>query len=204
MKNPLDLFKYHQIDNKSDKAIFLFHGTGGNETDLLPLVEPFLKSHTIVGLKGNVVENGMPRFFERNEEGVFDQKSIAEETEKLVQFLKEWTKINKIKTENITFVGYSNGANFLLAMLLNYPELITKAALLHAMIPFDPKEIDLSKHKIFISWGQYDTMILPSLSKLTVEVLQALGAKPTVCIMPSGHNITSYEVDQLHTFIKTG
>jgi len=201
MKDPLKLFHYHELTNSSKKVIFLFHGTGGNETDLLSLTEPFQKTHNIVGLLGNVSEHGMARFFKRDDEGVFDQENIKQETEKLSLFIKAWIKKNKIDPKDITYIGYSNGANFILAELFNYPELVYKAALLHAMLPFAPEDIDLSQKRLFFSWGQFDTVILPFHSKKTVEAVQSMGAQPTVVITPSGHNITSYEVEQLHNFI---
>ncbi len=202
MSNALDYFKYHQIDNNSDKVLFLFHGTGGNETDLLPLVEPFKNTHTIVGLLGNVSEHDMPRFFRRYEEGLFDQENIKEETEKVSQFIESWCEKNNTTPENITYIGYSNGANFVMATMFYYPDLVKKAAFLHAMLPFEPGKLDLSHHSLFFSWGQYDTMILPQQSMKAVETLQSFGAAPTIVIQPSGHNITSYEINQLHNFIQ--
>src|SRR3990167_4849513 len=97
----LDLFHYKAINN-GPETIFLLHGTGGTEEDLFPLVEPFHTTHTIVGLLGNVREGSMARFFERKAEGIFNQKSIQEESKKLADFIKEWIKINKITADDST------------------------------------------------------------------------------------------------------
>lgn len=196
------LFRHFEIDNKTSKVLFLYHGTGGMETDLLPLVKPFQKSHTIVGLRGNVVENGMPRFFKRLDFGIFDQENIKEEVGKLVMFINDWAKEHTVKTENILHVGYSNGANFILAAMFYHPEIIKKAALLHPMLPFEPdKKLDLSKQELFVSWGQYDQMIKPEQSKQVVEILNTHAAKITEITTEEGHGITESEISQLHSFI---
>lgn len=198
----LDLFQYTEINNKSSKAIFLLHGTGGSDTDLLPLVEPFHKTHTIVGLLGNIREHGMARFFERSASGELDQTSIKTESAKLAEFITGWSKKNMIETENITFVGYSNGSNMILATLFYYPILIKKAALLHAMLPFEPSTgLDLSRHSLFFSWSKSDGMIPASQSISLIEMLKKLKATISVLETDFGHSITEKEVRNLHSFI---
>ena len=83
-----NLFQTYDNELPSERVLFLYHGTGGNETDLLPLVQPFSQSHRIVGLRGNVQERGMNRFFLRNQDGTFVKESVLEEVVKLQSFLK--------------------------------------------------------------------------------------------------------------------
>lgn len=193
----LDLFHYKAINN-GPKTIFLLHGTGGTEDDLFPLVEPFHTSHTIVGLLGNVREGSMARFFERKAEGILDQESIKKESTKLVNFIKEWIKVNKINVDDITFVGYSNGANMILATMFYYPELIKKATLLHPMLPFEPKDdLDLSNHKILMSWSPVDPIILADQSKMLINTLKKLSADLKIVETDSGHSISQNEVIEL-------
>lgn len=201
--DPLSLFKTHISENSSGKTIFLFHGTGGNEMDLFPLVEPFENTHTIVGLRGNILEQGMPRFFKRLSEGVFDQGSIKEEAEKLSLFLNAWYKKYETSPDNTIFIGYSNGANFILATLFIYPELIKKAAVLHAMLPFTPDKLDLANHTILLTRGTQDPIITPAQSAALVDVLNQTKATLSVLETDSGHAITQEELEALHTFCNT-
>jgi predicted esterase len=197
----LDLFHYKAINN-GPKNIFLLHGTGGTEEDLFPLVEPFHTTHSIVGLLGNVKEGSMSRFFERNAEGIFDQESIKNESKKLADFIKEWIKINKITADDITFIGYSNGANMILATMFYNPELIKNAALLHSMLPFQPaNNLDLSDHKILLSWSPMDPIIQPQASEELISLLKNSNAELKIIETDAGHALTALEVKELHSFL---
>jgi len=192
----LDLFHYKVLENKSPQTLFLLHGTGGTEDDLFPLVEPFLETHTIVGLLGNIREHGMARFFERKAEGVFNQESIKTESAKLAEFIKAWET-----TDNI-FIGYSNGANIILATMFYYPEVIQKAALFHPMLPFEPStDLDLSGSNILLSWSSVDPIVPIEQSKKVISTLQNYSAKVQTVETSAGHSITPEEVKALHTFI---
>lgn len=197
-----ELFRYHQNETKSDHALFLYHGTGGNETDLLPLVQPFIETHIIVGLRGNVQEQGMNRFFARFPDGSFDQDSIHREVEKFQTFLQTWSAQQEIQPENITHIGYSNGANFILANMLLHPDKIHAAGLLHPMLPFRPAEdLDLSQHKLFLSWSPTDQMIREPESRALIEMLRARSATLTEFVGSAGHAITREEIQALHEFL---
>ncbi|HEX9804960.1 MAG TPA: VOC family protein, partial [Candidatus Dojkabacteria bacterium] len=128
------LFKFFEINNKSEKTIVLLHGTGGDEYDLLSLFdEELFRNSNIISLRGNVIESGMYRFFRRFKFGEFDQENIKEEARKIKEFIEIYKKINP-KVSEIIFAGFSNGANMILNVMILYPDLVKKAALLHPMI----------------------------------------------------------------------
>src|SRR5690606_16730295 len=68
-------------------TLLLLHGTGGTETDLLPLAEKIDKDAAVLSVRRNVLENGMPRFFRRLAEGVFDEADLIFRTKELKDFL---------------------------------------------------------------------------------------------------------------------
>jgi predicted esterase len=71
-----DLGFVHQFvpakDSDSPVVLLLLHGTGGNEQDLLPIGMQLQPGAALLSPRGKVMENGMPRFFRRLAEGVFD------------------------------------------------------------------------------------------------------------------------------------
>lgn len=204
MSNHLDFFTHKTIRNNSPKAIFLLHGTGGNEEDLFPLVDAYKKSHTIVGLRGNILEYGLPRFFARKSEGVFDMNSIEKESKKFIQFIKEWSKTNFVELEDMLFVGYSNGANMILATMFKHPEIIRKAVVLHPMLPYMPDaNLDLSHNSILLSWSPYDTVVTSEISAGVISVLTKHQAQLTVLETKAGHSISQEEVEALEQFTKS-
>lgn len=191
------LFSSIYIDNKSDKTLVLLHGTGGTESDFLFLDDLLENKFNIISIRGNVSENGMPRFFKRISFGVFDQKSIEIETDKFSRFIKA----RNLDPKKTWYLGYSNGANMILATLFYYPELVEKAVLLHAMLPFEPEDIDLSEAEVFFSYGLNDHMITPEQSKEAIEKLKTKKARIQEYSYPGGHEISEKEIDDVIKFL---
>jgi len=202
MHDLLSLFHYTHIDNKSQQTLFLLHGTGGDENEFLFLNEKLGKAYNLVGLRGNVSENGMNRFFKRISAGVFDQDSIKEEFEKLRMFIAEWQKVHSLSSEQCIFLGYSNGANILLALLFYFPSLTSTVLLLHPMLPLVPTEsVDLSKHRIFLSYGENDEMVPEIQSRKIVDVLSNFGARLEVYAYSQGHALADEELSDALKFL---
>src|SRR5699024_9322945 len=77
-------------EGKTNHPVFIMlHGTGGNETNLLPLGEILDPEAAVLAIRGDVVENGMLRYFKRKEEGVYDVEDLNQRGEALHQFIVE-------------------------------------------------------------------------------------------------------------------
>jgi phospholipase/carboxylesterase len=198
----LENFAYYFEDHGVKKTLFLLHGTGGDEKDLLPLVQSLEEKYNFVGLRGNVDEQGMLRFFRRVAPGVFDQENIQEEAKKLADFLEAWFEKYDLTPDDVAFVGYSNGANMILVMTFLFPKLIKKAVLLHSMLPLVGCTADLSGKSFLVTYGHKDQMILAKDSQKVVEVLQGSGAEVEVVEHLGGHEIRSNEIEALETFLE--
>src|SRR5689334_25252779 len=75
-------------DQTGSPVLLLLHGTGGDENDLIPLGQELLPGAAILGVRGKVLENGMPRFFRRLAEGVFDLQDLERRTAELAGFIE--------------------------------------------------------------------------------------------------------------------
>ena len=196
-------FHYYEQFSGQKKVIVLLHGTGGDEHDLLPLVSPFSEDFAVLSLRGNVEENGMSRFFKRTSFGVFDEENIKEEAKKLKSFVNTWAKVHEINLEDVNFVGFSNGANMILALSFLYPTDVFHAALLHPMVPLKPaQKIELNHAHFFVSWSPLDQMISEEQSQEVLQTLRNCNAKITESHTQGGHGLTQEEVIDLHTYIK--
>jgi phospholipase/carboxylesterase len=145
----------------------------------------------------------MLRFFNRFERGQFDQESIKEETQKLHQFIESFMKEYSIQIEDIMFLGYSNGANMILAQLFYYPQDIYKAVLLHPMLPFTPQDdLDLHHTSILLTIGKNDELIPYNESVQLIEVLNKHHVSVTMKEYISGHMLTQEELDDVSLFLQ--
>ena len=198
----LSLFDHVTLDHHVPRTLFLLPGTGGDKNDLLFFDQLLNSAFTIISLTGNVREQGMPRFFDRIGPGVFDQDSITQETEKLQRFVKQSIKEYSISLDQVSFLGYSNGANMILALALRYPQLVPRAALLHSMLPFPiTKSVDLSNHQFLVTMGSADTMIPPDQQHAVVTALQSQQAQVTVKEYPCGHEVSDWEIHDAVAFL---
>ena len=81
------LHRFEPATVASTPPVLLLHGTGGNESDLLPLGRQLAPGSALLSPRGDVSENGMPRFFRRYAEGVFDLDDVARRTHALADFI---------------------------------------------------------------------------------------------------------------------
>ncbi len=108
-------------------TFLLLHGTGGNEEDLIPIGHEIASEAAILSPRGKVLEDGMPRFFRRLAEGVFDIEDLKFRTNELADFVKAASKAYGFDMQHIIAVGYSNGANIASSMLLLRSEILSAA-----------------------------------------------------------------------------
>jgi len=99
----------------------LLHGTGGNEDDLIPVGQMLSSSASLLSPRGKVLEHGMPRFFRRLAEGVFDLEDLRFRTAELSKFVYDASSNYSFDLSKTIAVGFSNGANIGASLLLLNP-----------------------------------------------------------------------------------
>ncbi len=134
-------FLHEFVPGNSSRTLLLLHGTGGNERDLLPLGRELDPNASLLSPRGKILENGMPRFFRRLAEGVFDLEDLKTRTNELADFVAAAARHYKLDADHIVGVGYSNGANIAASMLLLRPEIMHAAILFRAMVPLVPDKM---------------------------------------------------------------
>jgi predicted esterase len=184
-------------------TLLLLHGTGGNENDLVDLGSVLLPGAALLSPRGKVLERGMPRFFRRLAEGVFDQEDLALRTDELVEFLKDAANEYQIDPARIVAVGYSNGANIAASALLRHPKTLASAVLFHPMVPFEPKAPPaLGGKKVFMSAGKSDPMVPRALTERLAELLASSGADVSIHWETGGHELVAAEVDAARNWLQ--
>lgn len=177
-------------------TLLLLHGTGGDERDLLPLAERVDKEASVLSVRGNVLENGMPRYFRRLEEGIFDEEDLVFRTKELNDFLDEAAVEYDFNRDNMVAIGYSNGANIACSLLFHYENALKGAILHHPMVPIRGIRLpDLSEKNIFIGAGTNDPICPPEESKELKALLEKANAKVEIHWEDKGHLLTNEEVE---------
>ena len=189
-------FLHEFVPGSSSRTLLLLHGTGGNERDLLPLGRELDSNASLLSPRGKILENGMPRFFRRLAEGVFDLEDLKTRTNELGDFVSSAVRHYKLDANHIVGVGYSNGANIAASMLLLRPEIMHTAILFRAMLPLVPDNMpDLSSVHVWIGSGDQDPIIPTSDTQRLVELLRSAGADVTIRFFHADHGLTHGEIE---------
>ena len=190
-------------DNNDSLTFLLLHGTGGNEDDLIPFGQMLSSSASLLSPRGKVMENGMPRFFKRLAEGVFDMEDLKIRTKELADFVKDASKVYSFDLNRTIAVGFSNGANIAASLLLSYPETIKGAILFRAMVPFIPDILpELSGKKVLLSAGTFDPIVSKSQIEGLLKILQKSGADANLKWQQSGHNLTQSDISNAKEWLE--
>jgi phospholipase/carboxylesterase len=189
-------FIHEFVPGTSNRTLLLLHGTGGNERDLIPLGRELDPNAAFLSPRGKVLENGMPRFFRRLAEGVFDLEDLKYRTNELADFVAAAGEHYGFATDQLVAVGYSNGANIGASMLLLRPEILGAAILFRAMVPLVPDRLpDLSSVRVWIGAGDQDPIIPASEPQRLVELLRRAGADVTIRFAKAGHGLTNDDLE---------
>jgi predicted esterase len=178
------------------------HGTGGNEQDLIPFAMEVSPTSAILSPRGNVVENGMPRFFRRLSNNVFDEEDVIGRTHALADFIVSAGDAYGRDPARMTALGYSNGANIAAAVLFLRPEVFSRAILLRPMLPLQTPDLpDLRGRKILLLRGKQDTVIPPDSTAHLEQALRSAGADVTSAAIDAGHEITVQDVQTISRWL---
>jgi phospholipase/carboxylesterase len=202
----LDDFVHRFVPSKRQDGITLLalHGTGGDENDLIPLAQTVDADAAVLSPRGRVLENGMPRFFRRLAEGVFDQEDLRIRTAELAEFVTAAAARYRFDLSRLIALGYSNGANIAASVLLARPDVLAGAILLRPRVPFEPEAIpDLRGKRVFVSAGRQDSMIPSPLTQRLIDLLRAGGADVTVNWMDTGHGLVRTDIDRAAEWVRT-
>lgn len=186
----------YQPGTKPDSAtLLLLHGTGGNEEDLLPLADMIAPEAAVLSPRGKVLEHGMPRFFRRLAEGVFDLDDLRARTSELAEFVDAAARAYQFDPRRVYATGFSNGANIAASLLLLSPRTLAGGILLRSMVPLVPDPLpDLRGTAVLLSNGTRDPFASREKVERLASLLRESGADVTQFWQPGGHELTRADI----------
>jgi phospholipase/carboxylesterase len=189
----------------SPVTLLLLHGTGGDEDDLIGLGKTLLPGAALLSPRGKVLENGMPRFFRRLSEGVFDMDDLARRTHELAEFVDKASKSYGFDTKKVVAAGYSNGANIAASVLLSHPGLLAGAVLMRVMDPFTEFAVpDLTGKKVLIEAGTEDKLIPKEQPEALARLFEKGNAVVALHWQRAGHQLTQGDVEVARKWLSEG
>jgi predicted esterase/catechol 2,3-dioxygenase-like lactoylglutathione lyase family enzyme len=203
LRKPGFVYRFVAGDNNDHaNTIIALHGTGGDESDLIDLVRDIDRHAAIISPRGRVKENGMNRFFKRLAMGVLDEEDIVRQGNDLAKFLTFTAQRYQRGQDNLSALGYSNGANMGAALLFLHPGLLARAILLRPMAPFTtPPPADLSRTSVLILRGTRDTVINSGSTDQLVHNLRDCGARVEVETIDAGHELTADDISRARQWL---
>jgi phospholipase/carboxylesterase len=198
------IHRYEPARDAGSPPLLLLHGTGGDENDLLGLGKMISPGSALLSPRGRVLEHGMPRFFRRLAEGVFDEDDLRRRALELGEFVVEARKQYGLAAP--VAVGFSNGANIAAALLLLQPDVLAGAILLRAMVPLsDPPKAELKAalagKQVLLLSGQGDPIVPASNSARLAALLSEAGARVEHKVLPAGHQLSQADVTLARNWI---
>lgn len=186
--------RFHRPAEPDGSALVLLHGTGGNEADLFPLAARIAPNATLLGVRGRSTEEGIFRWFRRYDAVTYDQDDIRNEAEAFAAFTQDAIRAYDLDEDRISYLGYSNGANLLGAVIQLYPYAVRRAVLLRAVQALDtPPEGDFAQANILMLTGESDPFSIkaPALE----QALQAGGAQLDARLIKAGHQLSDQDIE---------
>lgn len=179
----------------SERLMLLLHGTGGNEHDLMEIGRAVAPGAALLSPRGRSMDEGVPRFFRRLREGVFDLDDLHAKTGELAEFVAAAKREYGVEGRPVTALGYSNGANMAASLLLAGTGLLDSAILLRPMVPFEPDPLpDLSGARVLLASGENDGICRPEESTRLAGLLRGAGASVEQYWAPVGHGLTQGDI----------
>lgn len=194
---------FKPAQNPGAPTLLLLHGTGGDEHDMLPLGS-LAPGAALLSPRGKVLENGMPRFFRRLSEGVFDVEDLKLRAGELADFVAAAAGHYRFDPSRVIAMGFSNGANVASAVLLRRPGVLKGSILFRAMVPFEPDPPPPpTPTRVLISNGRMDPLVSAEETERLARLLQRAGADVEVHWQPAGHQLMPSDFAVAKTWLQS-
>lgn len=183
--------------------ILMLHGTGGDESDLLPIATFLFPQHPKLGIRGRIRENGANRYFIRHEHGDFDLANLSQETDWLLAAIETESHRRHLDAHRMIVLGFSNGANVAAYAWLHKQPAFRAGVLLHPMlIDPAPTTANLSDVQAFASFGDVDPLVTEANFDQLTQQLTDAGTKLTGFKHHQSHRLSQAELAAAQTWAK--
>jgi phospholipase/carboxylesterase/glyoxalase family protein len=144
-----------------------------------------------------VLENGVTRrFFRRHGTFELDIPDLLARTDVLADFIAAATAAYELDPRRLLALGYSNGANIAVSLLLRRAETLAGAVLLRPTLPYTPDTRPRLEGKpVLVLGAEHDPFVPRECYDQLVVTLNAGGADVTPRLMTGGHELRQADLE---------
>jgi phospholipase/carboxylesterase len=193
--------RFNRPDDPDGTTLVLLHGVGGSEADLMPVARRIAPRATLLGVRGRATDAGASRWFDRSGVKAADQVDLRAEAAAFAAFVGGAASGYGLDADRLVFLGYSNGATFLAAVLQLHPGVVRRTVLLRGVQALDDRPAtDLSTTRVLVLDGR-DDLVVKGSSSLAHD-LQACGADVAARELPVGHELSGMDVAEAARWLR--
>lgn len=187
--------RFNRPEHPDGTTLVLLHGSGGHEADLMPIARRMAPHAALLGVRGRATEDGSNRWFRRIDATTVDQADLRGEAEAFAAFVGAAISDYGLDGDRLVFLGYSNGANLLAAVIQLHPGIVRRAILLRGMQTMEPPEAaDLAGTRVLLLDGRDDRLVRSG--STLADGLRARGANVDARTLSAGHAMSGADVTE--------
>ncbi len=195
------IHRFNRPKRQDGTTLVLLHGAGGNEADLMPIAHRIAPHATLLGVRGRAAEDGTNRWFRRIDAGMVDPADLHREAEAFAAFVDGAVTGYRLDADRLAFLGYSNGASLLAAVIQSHPGVVRRAIMLRGIQVWEnPKAADLSKTSVLMLDGRDDPFVRTA--STLADDMRAHGASVEVRTLSAGHDLSGTDVTEAARWLR--
>jgi phospholipase/carboxylesterase len=192
--------RLNRADHPDGVTLVLLHGTGGDEANLMPFARRIAPRATLLGVRGRATEDGKMRWFRLTDRQGADEADARSEAAAFAAFMKGAVAGYGLDADRIAFLGYSNGANFLAAVIQLYPDTARHAVLIRSAMAISVEPADMSANRVLMLDGRADTAVAVPVS--LAGDLMARGATVETVAVNAGHELSAEDATEVTRWLR--
>ena len=195
-------FIHEFVPGTSNRTLLLLHGTGGNERDLIALGRELDPNAALLSPRGKVLENGMPRFFRRLAEGVFDLEDLKHRTNELADFVIAAAQHYGFASDNsLPLVILTALTSQRVCYCCGQKHCLPQSCFERWCRCIRRRNQIFRPFRVWIGAGTNDPIIPISETKALAELLRNAGADVTIPYFQAAHELTMADVESAREWL---
>jgi phospholipase/carboxylesterase len=205
------LVREPKIKLEKNPLLLLIHGYGSNEEDLFSFAAELPDNYYVVSVRApHDMQYGSFAWYAINfdaDENKFSDYDQATSSRNLIStFIDELVANFPIDANNITLIGFSQGAILSYAVALSNPKKVKRVVAMSGYLNLDLitenyQNNDFSNLEIFASHGTVDQIIPVDWARKSPPKLESLGIKTTYKEYPIGHSVSPQNFADLKNWL---